>query len=154
MVYSVILQADETRPIERKMHPHQEIRIKNINGQPPSTCDAMSNGRPSRGFSDPSLAVVQQQPVVPSTATCRLKSPELFHSQHYHARRQRDRQQTNSRSNSAADLSLQSGTLNSPSSNASSLNNVCKVSFYFQIFKCLKRNCSFKKGEITEKGSV
>ncbi|XP_057373171.1 uncharacterized protein LOC130694045 isoform X2 [Daphnia carinata] len=120
-------QVNEKRPIDASDHQHEKVRIKNINGQPPSA-NAQSNGWPSvsRGFSDPSLAVVQQP--VP-TATCRQKSPELFHSHHYHARRQRDRQQTNSRSNSAADLSVQSSiNLSPPSSNASSLNNISKDS--------------------------
>ncbi|KAI9557786.1 hypothetical protein GHT06_014535 [Daphnia sinensis] len=136
-------QVNENRPIERnreqqQQQQHEVVRIKNINGQPPSavaekaatTRDALSNGWPavSRGFSDPSLAVVQQ-PVPSSTATCRQKSPELFHSHHYHARRQRDRQQSNSRSSSAADLSVQSSiNLSQPSSNASSLNNISKDS--------------------------
>jgi hypothetical protein len=88
--------------------------------------------------SDPSLAVIQ--PVQATTTNGHSqKSPELFHSHHYHARRQRDRQHfpsssgaanNPSRSNSAADLSRQSSTINL-SSNASSLNNVnnIKVSF-------------------------
>lgn len=141
MPFCVILQVNEKRPIETKRHRHQqhEVRIKNINGQPPSAVaenaattrdGGPSNGWPavSRGFSDPSLAVVQQ-PVPSLTATCRPKSPELFHSHHYHARRQRDRQQSNSRSSSAADLSVPSSiNLSPPPSNASSLNNVSKVS--------------------------
>lgn len=109
----------------------------------------------SRGFSDPSLAVVQ--PASNSHNNNKSngsvvvgcggpKSPELFHSHHYHARRQRDRQQQsvnsncNSRSSSAADLSLlQSSTVNLSSfgnqhgSASSSLNNVnhIKVSLDF-----------------------
>ncbi len=141
----------------------------NVNGQPPSSAaavksqpsrhdaetrsrregmspaDAQWTAQVSRGFSDPSLAVAQaasnknNNSHNRSVVGCRQKSPELFHSHHYHARRQRDRLPVNcSRSSSAADLSLQSSTVNlslsSPGS-ASSLNNVnhIKVSYYFMI---------------------
>ncbi|EFX78366.1 hypothetical protein DAPPUDRAFT_246385 [Daphnia pulex] len=102
----------------------------------------------SRGFSDPSLAVVQPASNSHNSNSSNgsvvvgcggPKSSQLFHSHHYHARRQRDRQQQsvnsncNSRSSSAADLSLlQSSTVNLSNSlgnqhgsaSSSSLNNV------------------------------
>ena len=140
----------EADPIHFYTQGDLAIKSRNINGQPPSIKspssagrDGMSSSTAAVSFSsDPSLAVIQ--PVQATTTNGHSqKSPELFHSHHYHARRQRDRQHfpssssssgaaanNPSRSNSTADLSRQSSTINL-SSNASSLNNVnnIKVSF-------------------------
>jgi hypothetical protein len=102
----------------------------------PAQWTALQPSAVSRGFSDPSLAVVQ--PASNNNSNSSVVgcggSSELFHSHHYHARRQRQQQSVNSncnsRSSSAADLSLQSSTVNLSSlgnqhgSASSSLNNV------------------------------
>jgi hypothetical protein len=142
----------EADPIHFYTQGDLAIKSRNINGQPPSIKSPSSAGRDGMSSSstaavsfssDPSLAVIQ--PVQATTTNGHSqKSPELFHSHHYHARRQRDRQHfpsssgaanNPSRSNSAADLSRQSSTINL-SSNASSLNNVnnIKVSFNLNHF--------------------
>lgn len=105
----------------------------------PTQWTALQPSAVSRGFSDPSLAVVQPASNNNSNGSvvgCGGSS-ELFHSHHYHSRRQRQQQSVNSncnsRSSSAADLSLlQSSTVNlsssslgnQPGSASSSLNNV------------------------------
>jgi hypothetical protein len=110
----------------------------------PAQWTALQPSAVSRGFSDPSLAVVQPASNNNSNGSVGCGgSSELFHSHHYHARRQRQQQSVNSncnsRSSSAADLShLQSSTVNLSSlgnqhgSASSSLNNVnhIKVSLY------------------------
>jgi hypothetical protein len=101
----------------------------------PAQWTALQPSAVSRGFSDPSLAVVQPASNNNSNGSVGCGgSSELFHSHHYHARRQRQQQSVNSncnsRSSSAADLSLQSSTVNLSSlgnqhgSASSSLNNV------------------------------
>jgi hypothetical protein len=155
-------QSQQQQP-DMMMRSQGNNNVNQHNGQPPSTAattvksqepsrheirpgrdgmspvtaqwTALQPSAVSRGFSDPSLAVVQPASNNNSNGSVGCSgSSELFHSHHYHSRRQRQQQSVNSncnsRSSSAADLSLQSSTVNLSSlgnqhgSASSSLNNV------------------------------